>query len=217
VALINCEECGKQISDSAAACPGCGGLVTKTIDCFECGKTMSGLAKSCPECGAPAPKKDDLIKGIGDIGKNVADLAKSSVAASLGDSADNRIRRFKLIIGGIYFSLILTLFFHVIPLLVGFFITVMMKADAKETWLESHFKYLTNTYKWALFLIVAFCMLILIVAVLFPGESPYGGKKYEFDHAFLFMLYTPYLTLPWLLFRAIKGGLTLSRNEPMVQ
>lgn len=64
MALIACTECGKEISDKAAACPGCGAPVTATkpavaqrmeaMDgfCPACGDDCSMNAMSCLQCGA---------------------------------------------------------------------------------------------------------------------------------------------------------------------
>lgn len=41
MALINCAECGKQVSDLAACCPHCGAPVEKKIYCKECGNQVS--------------------------------------------------------------------------------------------------------------------------------------------------------------------------------
>ena len=51
MAMIKCEECGKEISDKAAACPHCGCVVEKKKYCEECGKEISPKAVVCPQCG----------------------------------------------------------------------------------------------------------------------------------------------------------------------
>ena len=55
MALIQCTECGRMISDKAACCPNCGAPVEKQIICEECGFAMSPSMLSCPECGCPNP------------------------------------------------------------------------------------------------------------------------------------------------------------------
>ena len=40
MALINCPECGRSVSDKAISCP-------------ECGKEISDKAVACPHCGNP--------------------------------------------------------------------------------------------------------------------------------------------------------------------
>ena len=53
MALINCAECGKQVSDLAACCPHCGAPVQKKEYCKECGNQVSESASVCPNCGCP--------------------------------------------------------------------------------------------------------------------------------------------------------------------
>lgn len=56
MALINCYECGKQISDSAQACPNCGAPVKKQEKkkfCKYCGTSIKSEASFCPACGKP--------------------------------------------------------------------------------------------------------------------------------------------------------------------
>lgn len=58
MALIACPECGKEISDKAKSCPGCGYDNSNIsfqkmiiIACPECGKKISDKAESCSSCG----------------------------------------------------------------------------------------------------------------------------------------------------------------------
>ena len=43
MALINCTECGKEISDKAAACPNCGAPISNG----------AGNTNQCPKCNTP--------------------------------------------------------------------------------------------------------------------------------------------------------------------
>lgn len=52
MALINCVQCGKQISDKAMVCPNCGCNVDAKVDCIK--------TKICRECGNEL-EKDDLV------------------------------------------------------------------------------------------------------------------------------------------------------------
>ena len=59
MALISCPECGKQISDKAAACPHCGAPVSaagapEERKCGECGSVLPDGMAFCPSCGCPA-------------------------------------------------------------------------------------------------------------------------------------------------------------------
>ncbi len=62
MAMIKCSECGRDISDKAAACPHCGAPVivavaapppTVLLPCSECGAGIPDKAACCPNCGAP--------------------------------------------------------------------------------------------------------------------------------------------------------------------
>lgn len=55
MALIQCGECGKTISDKAVACPHCGAPVSNKGEryCTECGQAITMTIKTCPNCGAP--------------------------------------------------------------------------------------------------------------------------------------------------------------------
>ncbi len=57
MALINCNECGHQMSDKASCCPQCGAPVVKKTFCDECGAEISPNALSCPKCGCPCDKQ----------------------------------------------------------------------------------------------------------------------------------------------------------------
>ena len=52
MALVNCKECGQQISDSASVCPHCGAPIIKEVFCPNCGAKMPQNLKYCPQCGA---------------------------------------------------------------------------------------------------------------------------------------------------------------------
>lgn len=55
--LINCDECGGQVSDKADICPHCGAnseiFLGPRLRCTECGASVRSAHKSCSECGAP--------------------------------------------------------------------------------------------------------------------------------------------------------------------
>jgi hypothetical protein len=62
--LIKCEDCGKDVSDKAAACPNCACPVPKTasrlasvnssnlVECGACSKPLSKNATICTNCGS---------------------------------------------------------------------------------------------------------------------------------------------------------------------
>lgn len=54
MALINCSECGNEISDQASSCPKCGAPVKKSVQmvyCKRCGNPIPSDARHCSECG----------------------------------------------------------------------------------------------------------------------------------------------------------------------
>ena len=54
MALISCQECGKNISDKAEACPSCGcPNKAQLITCEECNSNVAAGIKACPVCGCP--------------------------------------------------------------------------------------------------------------------------------------------------------------------
>lgn len=76
MALINCPECGKEISDKAASCPNCGMPIkeTETKFCQHCGEEIDFDCVVCPKCGkqveelkAEFKKKHSVVGIIGFI------------------------------------------------------------------------------------------------------------------------------------------------------
>lgn len=67
MALINCVNCGKEISDKALVCPGCGHKFeekTNVVEippvlCEECGEVIPEGGEACPKCGCPIEKKEE--------------------------------------------------------------------------------------------------------------------------------------------------------------
>lgn len=61
MALIQCKNCGNDVSDKAAICPHCGEHlieeVKEIILCEECGTEIPEGAESCPKCGCPVAKE----------------------------------------------------------------------------------------------------------------------------------------------------------------
>lgn len=67
MALIKCNECGKEMSNKADFCPNCG-AENSIMVCPECGKQISRKASLCPNCGYTFKKsndsQDDKINGL---------------------------------------------------------------------------------------------------------------------------------------------------------
>lgn len=61
--MINCPECGKEISDKANKCVYCGKVLSEEeniqqgIRCSECGEILSNNDKICPKCGCPVDEE----------------------------------------------------------------------------------------------------------------------------------------------------------------
>lgn len=64
MALINCLECGKQISDKATVCPHCGCPIASRVKCPECSTMVKDTATSCPNCGYPLSGKKNKPKSV---------------------------------------------------------------------------------------------------------------------------------------------------------
>ncbi len=79
MAMINCPECGREISDKAASCPNCGAVVKRKF-CQHCGEMIDNDCVVCPKCG----------KQVGEIGgkeKNIIINNSSSASAAASASA----------------------------------------------------------------------------------------------------------------------------------
>lgn len=78
MALVNCKHCGKEVSDKAKVCPGCGGNLVdeiavqedatqdvvqaeeiKQLLCEECGAEILEGSEACPKCGCPVKQEDN--------------------------------------------------------------------------------------------------------------------------------------------------------------
>lgn len=63
MAMINCPECGQEISDKAKKCIHCGKvfveeeIIKEEIKCDECGAILTETDEVCPNCGCPVEKK----------------------------------------------------------------------------------------------------------------------------------------------------------------
>lgn len=65
MAMIQCPECGKEISDKAKKCIYCGKILIEEqpeiIKCSECGAVLSSTDTECPNCGCPVEKKTEEV------------------------------------------------------------------------------------------------------------------------------------------------------------
>lgn len=68
MALIKCEECGKEISEFAKICPHCGND-NDVLLCPECNAKISIYDKECNVCGCPVSKakRKSQIEGVNSL------------------------------------------------------------------------------------------------------------------------------------------------------
>lgn len=88
MAMINCPECGKEVSDKATSCPNCGAPLSvhkQTKFCKHCGEEIDKDCVICPKCG----KQVEEIGGSGNIpgGIIINNSNNASAAASAAASA----------------------------------------------------------------------------------------------------------------------------------
>lgn len=66
MALIQCPECGRQVSDKAIECPQCKTKLKESEPvkkiCLECGEELRDDEQICSKCGCPVPTEEQ-IKG----------------------------------------------------------------------------------------------------------------------------------------------------------
>ena len=70
MALIQCPNCGKEISDKAQSCVYCGCTFSQEAKktCPECGNEIDQDVTACPRCGYPIAFKEE--EGVVPIQKN---------------------------------------------------------------------------------------------------------------------------------------------------
>lgn len=80
MALIRCQECGKEISDRAAACPGCGCPVEQTLPAarITASVTPSDGGRPCPSCKSPNTQTIKLMCMMGTTETNSTAIGLSS-------------------------------------------------------------------------------------------------------------------------------------------
>ena len=88
MALINCSECGREISDKALSCPHCGAPTSTTPKnikyCKHCGEPIDKECLICPKCG----KQVEEIKNIKDdrniVINNTASANSRAIVKNVG-------------------------------------------------------------------------------------------------------------------------------------
>ena len=66
MALINCPECGKQVTDTIEQCIHCGYMLHKHTNpqCPECGKEVENTQKQCNNCGFLLSNNEDANEQV---------------------------------------------------------------------------------------------------------------------------------------------------------
>lgn len=90
MALIKCPECGREVSDTAKKCPGCGYAFTETKFCRFCGEKIPSDSVVCTKCGRQV---EDILPKNPNIVINNSSSASSSSTASASNSNFLRGRR----------------------------------------------------------------------------------------------------------------------------
>lgn len=79
MSLIQCPECGKEISDSAMSCPNCGYSFPKMKFCKFCGEKIPEDSVICTKCGRQVENQNDNGLTI----NNVSNASSSSAAQAI--------------------------------------------------------------------------------------------------------------------------------------
>ncbi len=85
MALINCPECGKEISEQATSCPSCGTPINNSANkkfCQHCGGQIDKDCVICPKCGKQVGEISNTTKENSPIIINNNNSASSSASAT---------------------------------------------------------------------------------------------------------------------------------------
>ncbi len=82
MAMIQCPECGQEISDKAKKCIHCGKVFVEEqpeiIKCSECGAVLSSTDTECPNCGCPVEKKMEEVTKLQQVEVAGVKMAKKT-------------------------------------------------------------------------------------------------------------------------------------------
>lgn len=82
MALIKCPECGREVSDKARSCPGCGHPF-ELFDFEKYANVSRGKTKTCKKCANKIPKKISICPYCGAKQNPVLEIIGIIVAAIL--------------------------------------------------------------------------------------------------------------------------------------
>lgn len=102
MAMINCPECGKEVSDKAKTCPSCGAPLTKKF-CPHCGEKIDVECVVCPKCGKQVEKmKSDNIIINNSASSSASASARQTVYVQNGRPKNKWVAFFLCLIGGMF-------------------------------------------------------------------------------------------------------------------
>lgn len=173
--LVDCEGCGRKISNNALKCPKCGWI--RTSVCQVCSKGIPLDSPSCPECGDPKPfaiKEDGVIVFDGRKKKKVIEGR-----ASRGEF-------FKIFILLILASIVMAVvpIFEVLPEVFLYTLLVVFIIVGNYFSITTGIRRLHDFNKsgwWFLFMFVPIANIALLISLLFTagtkGENRFGVEK----------------------------------------
>lgn len=86
MAMIQCPDCGQEISDKAKKCIHCGKVLIEEVKpqkfCAECGKEIDIAAEECPFCGCPVEPEKTENAAVAEIAKTVKKNKKPIIIAA---------------------------------------------------------------------------------------------------------------------------------------
>lgn len=89
MSLTKCNECGKEVSDRATSCPGCGAPISNTKYCKYCGKQIEKDCVVCPKCGKQVESlRDD---------KNIV-INNSASASSISTMPGKKKKKYNILL-----------------------------------------------------------------------------------------------------------------------
>lgn len=90
MALINCTECGKEVSDKAANCPNCGAPINNYTNkkfCYHCGEHIDRDCVICPKCGKQVAELSNHVPDKNIIINNNNASSSSASATTVSQAA----------------------------------------------------------------------------------------------------------------------------------
>jgi len=101
MALINCPECAREVSDKAVSCPQCGFpiagqstetlvVLPETVQCLDCKYPVPFMDEVCPQCGLFNSQKYKLISPPEEEPEPVRDELRCPVCGSTHYTADKK-------------------------------------------------------------------------------------------------------------------------------